>query len=189
MSCTPELKRAELRLGFVTSIFVGIVYAGTIATASYTGLNQKIAIPVVTFVMNMLGYGTDILIAKRCFNDWDDPSSVSILHFSREDFAERWRWFLRSFVSMMFIRNIVLSLLDALLVAKLSELTTTKLDEVDFMTDQKRVRNILVPLFVSLVTFNLFVNALRFAWVYQIDPDIGLTTLIMFWLVFVIFMS
>lgn len=188
MACTPEMRRTELRLGFLNSVVVGTIYVAATLTTGYAGLDQKIAVPVITFVTNLLSYVSDILLSKMCFEKWDEVGKVVILTFSKADASQKFRWLLRSFGSMMFVRNVVLSLLDALLVGKLSEMSRKALDEEKILSGPKYawVRNAFVTLAISVLTFNVIMNSLRFSWVYEIEPDISVTTIVAFWLVYMI---
>lgn len=188
MSCTPELRKTELRFGLYNSMVVGTIYVSAILIAGLSGADPKITVPVFTFVSNILAYTTDILASKICFEKWDDSGQIMLLNYSRSDMECKFRWLLRSFVSLMFVRNVALSLLDALIVGKLSEMARKKLDDAGILTGENYlwIRNAAVPLFINLVTFNLVMNSLRFAWVYEIEPDVGITVIVGFWLIYML---
>ena len=182
MSCTPELRNTELRYILYNSMIVGSVYVTTVVVSGLVGADPKLTVPLFTFLTNILAYATDILPSKICFEKWDEPGKIMILIFSRSDMGCKFRWLLRSFVSLMFVRNVALSLLDALVVGKLSEMARKKLDDAGIMTGEKYlwIKNAAVPMFINIVTFNLIMNSLRFAWVYEIEPDIGITMIVGF---------
>ena len=169
-------------------MIVGTIYICALVLSGVAGADPKITVPVFTFLTNILAYTTDILSSKICFEKWDSSGQIMLLHYSKSDMVCKFRWLLRSFVSMMFVRNVALALLDALIVGKLSEMARKKLDEAGILVDKKYlwVRNAAVPLFITLVTFNLIMNSLRFAWVYEIEPDVGVTAIVGFWLIYML---
>ena len=187
MSCTPEIQKAELRWGFLTSLVSGGLNAAVLFYAGFKGWDPQVSYPVIMFTVGLLGHALDILVAKRCFGGWRDPSKVRILGYSSRDFARRLAWYGRSLVSMSFVRHLMVALLDALVVGKLTEITTDRLDRGKVWTSHKWIRDPLVATFIGLITFNLYVNVLRFAWVYQNDPNISVTVIVSMWLLGVMY--
>lgn len=188
MSCTPQLRKKELRWGFLTSIASGGINAGSLFYASSRGWDTRTAFPVIIFCVGLIGHAMDILIAKRCFSGWKDPDKVEIYGYGPYDWGRRAAWYGRSLVSMSFVRHLMIALLDALVVGKLTEISTSKLDESGGLSwISKKLRDPLVATFIGLITFNLYVNVLRFAWVYQSDPDVIITIMVSVWLVFVVY--
>lgn len=187
MSCTPSLQKKELRWGFLTSILSGGTNAAALFYAGYKGWDPKVSYPLIMFVVGLFGHALDILIAKRCFGDWRNPGQVNILGYTAADFARRVAWYARSLVSMSFVRHLMLAMLDALVVGKLTEIATEKLDAHRAWVDQKWIRDPLVATFIGLITFNLYVNVLRFAWVYNSDPNLSITVIVSMWLVGVMY--
>lgn len=186
MSCTPELRKLELRLGFMTSVASGGLNAGLLFYAGVKDWDPKVWFPVIIFCVGLLGHALDILLAKRCFGTWTTPSRNVILGFTPSDVGKRVVWYLRSLVSMSFVRHLMLALLDALVVGKLTEITSERMDRAGFKVASK-LRDPLIAVFIGLITFNLYVNVLRFAWVYETEPDLSITVIVSMWLVGVIY--
>ena len=170
----------------MTSIASGGLTAALLFLAGYRGWGKQ-AFPLISFSVGLLGHASDILIAKRCFSDWRDPGKVSILGFSARHWGKRVAWYLRSLASMSFARHLMVSAVDSLVVGRLTTIACRHLDRAEVMTKRKWLRDPLVAVFVGLVTFNLYVNVLRFSWVYQSDPNVAITVLMTMWLIGVIY--
>ena len=80
-----------------------------------------------------------------------------------------------------------MSLLDALVVGTLTEMVTERLDRRGVWSAKKWLRDPLIALFIGMITFNLYVNVLRFAWVYSNDPNISITVIVSMWLLGVMY--
>lgn len=186
MSCTPELSKTELRLGLATSVVTGMVNAGLQVSASHAGLDPRVAVPVTLFSLGLVGHALDILLAKRCFPVWSGSGEVEVLGLGPRDFGRRAAWYGRSLLSMSFARYLLLSLLDTLVVSRLSQVATRKLDEYGLLVGQRVYRDPLVVLMIGLITFNLYVNVLRFAWVYESSPNLSLTVILSLWMVYML---
>lgn len=188
MSCTPEIRKKELRAGFLTSMAMGSVMSATLFYASHRGWNTDVAYPVIMFTTNVIGFALDILVAKRCFNSWSDPKTVEIYGYRGADWGRRAAWYGRSVLSMSFVRNLMLSLLDVLVISNLSKIAVHKLRGT-WLAERvpKKVLDPVVTILMGLLTFNLFVNALRFSWAYQSEPDTLVTVVLAMWLVFVLY--
>lgn len=187
MSCTPQIRKSELQWGVLTSLLSGGLNAAILFYASFQEWDTRVAYPTIMFSVGLLGHALDVIFAKRCFGEWGNPAKVNILGYTSADFGSRVAWYLRSLVSMSFVRHLMVALLDALVVGKLTEIATARLDRGNLYTKQKRIRDPLVATFIGLITFNLYVNVLRFAWVYQNDPNISITVIVSMWLLGVIY--
>lgn len=189
MSCTPQLRKQELRWGFLTSLFSGGINTGALFYASNRGWDPKTTFPLIMFTVGLIGHAMDIIIAKRCFHSWSNSNVVEKYGYSPPDLRKRVLWYGKSLISMSFVRHLMVALLDALVVGKLTEIASKKLD--GRVKTEKRVsnkwRDPLIATFIGLITFNLYVNVLRFSWVYQTDPDILVTVAVSMWLVFVMY--
>lgn len=185
MSCTPKLRRTELRWGVLTSVLTG---GAGVALVLYGGQREwpAPALPFVMFGVSLASHFLDIVVAKRCFGEWGGRK-VSVLGFTRPDMLKRLAWYGRSLVSMSFVRFVMIGLLDSLVVARLSEIAGKKLDEWRFGVGWRKLRDPLLVIFIGALTFNLYVNTLRFDWAYSNAPNQAITVLVCMWLVGVIY--
>eukprot|EP00873_Tetraselmis_striata_P033806 jgi/Tetstr1/454070/TSEL_040989.t1 len=186
MSCTPQIRKLELTLGAVTSGVSGGLTAGLLFYGQHKGWDPDVSRPVTMFSMSVLAYALDVLFAKRCFQLWSNPDHVSVRGYGAADWGHRVLWFLRSLVSMVFVRHLALSLVDSLVISNVTEIASAKLDEMRLLL-QNKWRDVAVTGIVSVITFNMYVNVIRFSWVYSTAPNITITILLSMWLLFVLY--
>jgi hypothetical protein len=133
-------------------------------------------------VGSAIGYIIDILFAKKCFID-HSTGVMNLYKYTREGLVDRLKWLIRSFATLSFLKYGMLTLLDTLLVTKLLERTKRLMEDNKILVNHKAIRNAAASVIITSITFNLFVNILRFKWVYTSGPDdIILNTIIVMWM-------
>lgn len=159
--CIPG-SREEQRAGFVVSVIVGVIT--TIATAVLDTLGVPVTtnIAITSIAGNLLGFAGDILFAKRCF-----PEGQGRLEF-----------LVRALFSRTFIRFLLILVID---VVVSSAVTRSILRTLDRLEIQFRFRDSVVALAVTAITFNVFVNQMRFRYAYAEDVPIQLDVLVFAW--------
>lgn len=115
---------------------------------------------------NLIGYFLDIVAAKEKFSGTRVPYT---------DILKRVILALRSFSSTMFSKFTVTVIIDTVIVI---EMLKTALDVFDAYDIKFKFRNEITAAFISLLTFVLWVNALRFNWAY-VEEDNPLMNIVM----------
>jgi hypothetical protein len=182
MSCTPAMKRLELRYGLLTSVAV----AGSMGAIVLTTSPAPDMYALVSFVFSIVSYLLDIVLAKRCFESWSGDGRVQVIGIKAGEFRDRLAWCGRSLLSMSFLRFLALALLDSLVINMLTKFATAKLDKLKVAVEHKRWRDPVVLFLIGAITFNLYVNVMRFTWVYTPTPSPMVTLIICMWLAFTV---
>ena len=119
---------------------------------------------------SFVGYILDILFAKSSFSGRAVPYS---------DLATRTRWLVKSFISSPFMKYVVTVIIDTLIMV---ELLKTILDFLDAKEIRFKFRNEVCAAVVSVLTFILYVNAMRFNWAYVDSENVLINVLMLAWL-------
>lgn len=145
------------------------IFTAIVSGLSSGGLNQMLMylnVPVlysttlsIYIFGNILAYTIDILFAKRKFLN-------KIVSYS--DISYRFQWLLNSFISIVFVKFILVALIDTLLGITLLKFLLKQMDDrkIHF-----KFRNLIMSGAVAVFTFFLYVNILRFDWVYKENTD------------------
>ena len=118
---------------------------------------------------NLLGYSLDILFAKRCFEKEEIP--ITYLKY-------RFLWWLKSFTTPVFMKFFVVVIIDLILFTILLRTSLKTLDEKGI---KFRFRDAIVAAVISIVTFVLYVNFLRFKWAYVMNTNPVIDMVILAW--------
>lgn len=181
-SCTVAERRQELRRGGIASLVVGTLYsAGTVATSYYAPERSAQVIPILSVFFSLVSYVADILFAKKCFKSFDSDDG-EVIGYGSSTLVRRATWLLNSLMTMSFVRTVLIAVLDAVLNSKLIARGKKFLDRNGVFANNKKIRDTVLVLLVGSVTFNLYVNALRFQWSYSDEGELTTTLLVLMWL-------
>lgn len=195
----PEKTFSEEKLrGIATSIASGSTAGGLNFGLTAAGLSPTLSAFLALYLTgSVLGYVFDILFAKRDFNvPWgyhrlphDKKEDDAIVPYKGPvpytDFALRGAWLLRSFVSKQFFRYIITVILDTLAGIIILTAAIQYMNAKEFLVDFE-FRDALVAGGISIFTFLLYNNILRFDWAYSDTNDPYLNVIILMWCVLVI---
>lgn len=146
--------------GLLTAIISGSCAGGLNEMLLYLGVPVLTSTTISMYIFgNIAAYALDILLAKKKFSN-------KIISYS--DIKFRFQWMLKSFISKMFARFIIVTMVDALIGITILKYLLKKLDEKNI---HFKFRNLIASGVVALFTFLLYVNVLRFDWVYKEDTD------------------
>lgn len=173
---------------FSTEKLRGVV-ASLAASAFANGLNvfgtQALGLGIETssilFLVlcgNVAGYVFDIMFAKERFVV---GGAVAPLPYTA--FSKRFRWLIRSFAQRQFFRYLVTVIIDSLVLLALLQYTLGELDKrgVNFP-----YRNVVVAASISVFTFFLYNNILRFDWAYSDNENPVMNVVVIMWVTLVI---
>ena len=174
--------KAELIGGGVTSVAMGGVFAGLVFAGEKLSGGAEWATTAARLATSLLGYSSDILFAKRCFHD-ASSDAVIVYGYNRTGYIKRLKWLARSFFSLTFVKYVVVAVLDAIVTGKLVQTFKQALDKRDILTNKEKIRNTVIAVVVSGITFALYVNLLQFKWAYASgDNDLLITIILSMWL-------
>jgi hypothetical protein len=137
---------------------------------------------------NILTYTLDILFAKRSFrvrHYQGRPNYEGPIPYG--DLATRGAWLLRSFISKQFYRYVITIIIDIFITIVVLRYAIAELDRRKILTDFK-YRNVIVAALISIVSFFLYVNVLRFDWAYADDDQPVFNIIVMMWVTIVVMM-
>jgi hypothetical protein len=163
---------AEKLRGMVMSLVASVASNGlNIFGQSILGMSPLVSTTIFLQVFgNLLVYVLDILFAKEIING----ERVSYL-----DAGTRLRWMLKSFFKSTFLKYIITILIDSIILVEM-------LDFGIFVCEKNGIRfkfrNEIIAGLISIVTFILWVNALRFNWAYAETENATLNIIIIAWL-------
>lgn len=162
---TTEKLRGALSSIFSGGIASGLNFAG-IALGLSPGLSTLLAIYIIG---NLLTYIFDIMFAKKTFKSRD--GGLEDVPYSAVEF--RFRWLLHSILQKQFFRFIISVIIDTLLGIAVIYTTIEIMDENEFLNEgnARIYRDFAVSSVVTLGTFFLFVNVIRFDWAYNDKDD------------------
>ncbi|AUF82160.1 hypothetical protein TetV_068 [Tetraselmis virus 1] len=187
MSCSSKNQTKELAGGLAFSGIVGVFFGTVVYLAEKFHPGKKWIQPLLNVIASLISYFLDIVFAKVCFQIFSS-GKVEIYSFTKEGLIKRFLWFIRSIPTFNFFRYVIIAILDAIVVRKLTTRIEKLADNHNVMTSHKPIRNTIVTVFISFLTFNLYVNILRFQWAYVESTDnLIITILLMLWLSFMLF--
>ena len=173
---------AELIGGGATSVAMGAIFAALVFAGEKLAKGAEWVATAARLATSLLGYCSDILFAKRCFHD--ASSDVVIVYgYDRRGWNKRLKWLAKSFLTLTFVKYVVVAVLDSIVTGKLVQKFKQALDDKDILTKYEKLRNTALAVFVSGLTFALYVNLLQFKWVYSSgNNDLLITIILSMWL-------
>jgi hypothetical protein len=168
---TPDATFTEEKLrGLVASMTSGALASGLNFGGIAVGINPAVSSLTAIYVIgNLLTYCFDILFAKRVFyvekgfagskGPYEGPVPYTAV-------GVRLMWLLRSMAGPQFFRFVVSVVIDTLVGLAILKTSLELLDEHEILMEYRTYRDFAVVSVISLATFFLFVNVLRFDWAY-----------------------
>lgn len=170
--------------GAITSVVSGGVsgFMNLLGVTTF-GLSAPLSAFFFLYIFgSVFGYTVDILFAKAYFTIKDGNNSDKPFHgrVPYTDMRTRVLWLLRSFIDKHFFRFVITVILDTLIgIAILQAL-------IDYMNHQHVLmdfayRDMLLAGGVSIFTFFLYNNVLRFDWAYSDTESPLMNVLVLMW--------
>lgn len=180
---------AEKIRGLLASLASGATASGLNFAGIALGLSPAASSLLSVYILgNLLTYCFDILFAKRDFHipsgyggkrsDYEGPVAYTAI-------GVRMAWLLRSMVGPQFFRYVISVIIDTLTGLAILKTTLDILDEHEILMDYRVYRDFGVSSIITLMTFFLFVNVLRFDWAYSDKPgqsDHTMNIVVLAWL-------
>lgn len=135
------------------------------------GLSPAVSTLLAIYILgNLLTYWFDILFAKRVFNipyGYQGRTSHYEGPVPYTEIGTRLMWLLRSMGGPQFFRYVISVIIDTLTGLAVMKTTIELLDENEVLLEYRIYRDFGVSSIISLATFFLFINVLRFDWAYN----------------------
>ena len=178
--------------GIITSIISGGISGGINFGLTAAGLSSTLSAFLGLYLIgSILGYTFDILFAKKNFtiaSGYNGQSGPYRGPVPYKDIITRVMWMLSSFVDKHFFRYVITVLIDTLIGIVILRAVIDFMNQRNFMMDFV-YRDALVAGAISISTFILYNNVLRFDWAYSDTNDPTMNIMILMWstLILVIF--
>lgn len=161
----------EKMRGLIASLVSGATASGLNFGGMAIGLSPAVSSTLSVYIIgNLLTYWFDILFAKRVFN-LPAGSGGRTTHYegpvAYTDIGARFVWLLRSMMGPQFFRYVISVIIDSLVALAIMKTIIEILDKHEVLVEYRLYRNFGVSSIISLATFFLFVNVLRFDWAYN----------------------
>lgn len=153
----------EKFVGAIVSVIVGLISTGILVGAQAVGASTEASVVYANLIGNFLGYTGDILVAKECFDAWTGSEYVPV-KYDQWDLQNRFVWYVKSLASKSFLRFVMTVTIDLIVSLAIIDLVTQLLDDLNV---KFRFRDAIVAGGVSMVTFQIFVNEVRFNYAYK----------------------
>lgn len=170
--------------GMVTSIITGGISGGMNFGLTAAGLSPALSAFLGLYITgSLLGYVFDILFAKheffipRGYGGESGPYNGPVPY---TDVAARAMWMLHSFAGKHFFRYVITVIIDSLIGIVLLNAAIEYMDSNEFLMDFA-FRDAFVAGGISIFTFILYNNILRFDWAYSEADDPLLNVTILMW--------
>ena len=161
----------KLIRGAIASIISSIIaYILNIILIYFIPLHEIIIFISYFIISNILSYSLDILIAKKHFNK-------QIIAYS--NIKQRIVYLINSFLSVSFIKFMITVLIDSILKYSIFNKTVSILDEYNIIIPY---RDPVLLTIISIFTFVMFINNLRFNWAYNNNSDYKIDLIVLSWL-------
>jgi len=173
----------EQNVGKLTSI-VSVIVANVLNIFLNVGLGLNIQQSTglsIYVVGNLVGYVLDLLFAKRKLYMKDENGKPKLI----KNFNDRVVFLLFSFYSKYFFKFLILCIIDTAIGLILLKYAILMLDKHKILVDFK-YRNVLLALIIPSITFGLYVNQLRFNWVYEFKENLVLSIIMYMWLTIIL---
>lgn len=169
--------------GLLTSIASGVTTGG-IYVASLELLGMSFIVSTVAILYgfgSVFSYSLDILFAKRDFrvrsyngqSRYEGPVPYGA-------FGVRFAWLCKSFISKQFFRYVVTILIDTLMGLALLQAGINALDRNNILMGNSW-RNSALAIFITIFTFFLYSNVLKFDWAYRDGDDPLMNIVVLMW--------
>lgn len=162
--------------GMVLSVICGI-FANVLNVFGQGVLHLHPLVSTALF-LNLAGnlsvYAVDIVFAKESFGGNRVPYS---------DLHTRLSWLGQSFLKPTFMKFIITAIIDSIIMLEMLDYAIYMCEKYDV---RFRFRNEIIASLLSILTFILWVNAMRFNWAYSESEDAIMNILVMAWLGIVI---
>ena len=181
-TCTLADRRKEESWGALTSVVTGAVSYIILYVGTRSGLDVISSNAISVVLGNLISYCTDILLAKRCFQDHDSHAEITL---PMTAFKQKALWMMRGIITYGFVRFVVTVVIELLVTTVLIDYTRRTLDAKGVWNStpkQKLWRDIGIAVVVSLIAFNVFSNRLRFSWAYRPDVPFIMDIVVYAWL-------
>lgn len=167
-----KISNIEHTRGVLTSILSSIITQFIIFITSNTKIkNKDLVLYVITFIIaNFLSYSLDILLAKDNFNG----KRVSLY-----DVETRFAYLFEKILSFQIVKFFMIVCIDFMIVNSIFKKSRQFLDKKDI---KFKYRDQLLMFGITLFTFMLYGNLLRFDWVYIDKTNKVIDMLILIWL-------
>lgn len=147
------------------------IYLTNYVTKSYKSQTRTVVSFLTLFVFgNIISYCFDIMFAKSTFDLVDVPYS---------DYSTRLIWLLKSFFTIQFIKFMLTVILDIIIIYTVFEHLQKLMNKYDI---NFVYRDGIIVSLLSLITFFLYVNLLRFHWAYNTDVHPWMDVTIYAWI-------
>lgn len=165
------LLNVEEYRGLITSLVSGIFSQSLIYLTGKTEIEHKqTIIYVITFVLaNILSFMMDILFAKDKFDG-------KIIHIT--DFKFRLDYLMKKIISYQIIKFFIVVVIDVIIVDTIYRRLIVIMDrnKLDF-----KYRNELILFSLTTLSFTIYVNTLRFKWVYCDNTGLNTNLIVLMW--------
>lgn len=162
MACTQGTPREKF-LGTIVSIVVGLLSTGVMLASQAAGGTVEASVVYANIIGNFVGYSGDVLVAKQCFDAWNGEEYVPV-KYDQWDVQKRFVWYAKSLASKSFLRFVLTVTIDIIVSLAIIDLVTQLLEDLGIKFG---LRDTLVAGFVSVFTFQIFVNEIRFNYAYD----------------------
>lgn len=176
-----SLLKGEKFRGFFTSVASATIAGGLNVLGTYMGLDPTLSVLVSVYLLgNAVAYVGDIMFAKEKFANLDGRSSSSPSErvIPYDAYMQRLTWLLKSFTDRYFYRFVITVVLDTLVGISIIRASIDFLDDHDVLTEFMW-RDLFVTGLVSVFTFFLYTNVLRFDWAYRSDTDLTMDMVVL----------
>ena len=156
--------------GLIASMCSGGIASGLNFGGIAVGISPAVSTLLAIYILgNLLTYWFDILFAKRVFHISQGYAGVAPYEgpLPYTAFGTRLVWLLRSMAGPQFFRFVISVIIDTLVGLAVMKTTIELLDQYQILVEYRTYRDFGVASFISLATFFLFVNVLRFDWAYN----------------------
>lgn len=167
----------EKFVGAVVSALVGLLSTGILVGAQTMGASTEASVVYANLIGNFMGYTGDILIAKECFDMWNGSEYVPV-KYDQWDVRNRFVWYLKSLASKSFLRFVLTVTIDLIVSLAIIDLVTQLLDDLGI---KFKFRDAIVAGGVSVFTFQIFVNEIRFNYAYKRSSNFTHDLVVFMW--------
>lgn len=183
------ISSSEKYRGALTSVASSGISSATLALLIMTGSPPVASAVIGTLFGNVLSYSFDIVFAKRAFKLPKTSGEVDVPY---SDLWRRMTLLGSSFLSRMFHRFVILTIIETITIFAMTRLFIRLLDDHAILvkTDrQRRWRDTAITLLSALAVFITFGNVMRFDWAYNMNIrtsdrhlDILITSVVLAWM-------
>ena len=179
---SPESFRNEKLRGAVTAWTTAIAANSLNMLGASLGMNPQLSsVLFLSLFGGLLNYALDILFAKEVFMVGGKVGPVPY-----GDLSTRFAWLLASLSQKYFFRYIITLLIDSIIFVAIFRFVKMSVTYKQLVPQKNKVVELLVAGGISLFTFVLYMNVLRFDWAYSHENNPILNMLVIIWLTIVV---